>query len=191
VSAPCPLVLVVPLLVTLGCAGVPDRSSSHGSPTTVPGRHEVPVRGFPVHVETIDGVIVEGELLAVGPERIWVLGGREGPVWSVPLDDTASVKLQTRQRATGWYVLWSILGLASTPSHGLLMLGSVPMWLTVGTGTVASEAASGSARVSDEMREQLSPYARFPAGPTPRLRRFAPQDCDSPCPALVSGQPPP
>jgi hypothetical protein len=181
------------LLVATGCAGVPARSSDRGSALDGVPVHAVPVHGYLAQVTTVDGGLIEGELLAVDERQVWVLGGAQGPVWSVGWIQVRKVAVQLHANRTGWYTLWSLAGLASSATHGWLALISVPLWAVGGSAAVATSGPTSKARVRGKRPDVqgLAQYARFPAGPPPSLSRFMPRDCTDPCSAMPAGVEPP
>jgi hypothetical protein len=120
---------------------------------------------------------MRGELIAVEPERIWVLGKEH--VVDLPLSTVQEVQVQrhplTRNR--GW--IWTALGALITGGSLAVACGSVEdtegcggvfavvagSWLVL--GGLPSEALDKSAilRIEQPTPERLRPYARFPQGP--------------------------
>jgi hypothetical protein len=117
---------------------------------------------------------IRGELLAVGPDTVYVLR-LDGAVMRVP---TTRV---TRARI-GWYesewrrtATWGVLGTLSTASHGFILVASAPIWIIAGT---ASTAADSRAPILDPSRSSwadMARYARYPAGPPGGLPQQLPQ----------------
>jgi hypothetical protein len=122
------------------------------------------------------GPAVRGELLAVGPERLWVL--EPAGVRSVPFEeiDQARVRLHglDGKKAGAWAVIGGLVtGVALTvacASEGhnggcgkAFAIAAVP-WALIGGPAAASLGRSSQLRVSRPELESLRPYARFPQG---------------------------
>jgi hypothetical protein len=119
---------------------------------------------------------IEGELIAVDEEKIWVLGREQ--VITIPLDTVRRVKLQ-RHSMTGSRVgLWTAVGAVVTGSALAIACSSVEgnsscgrVFLAVGAtwalgGAVAATSARSSStmQLDDPRTRSLQPYARFPQG---------------------------
>jgi len=147
-----------------------------GSETSVP-IEEVPVHGHEIDLAAFgDGqrYSVSGELLAVDPVAIWVLESTGEVAW-VPRADLLDVKIELYDSAATGTAIWTTIGSLTTPSHGLFLIFTLPMW--VGTGTAASIGASESNNlvVPLEDIDALYQFARFPQGLPPRFIQPKPQ----------------
>jgi hypothetical protein len=118
---------------------------------------------------------VEGELLAVGPKRLW-LRGRDG-VYDVPLADVGEVRLQRHGLTGGKAVLWAVIGALSTgialtaacgsangENCGGVLAVTLGAWAVIGGPAAAALGRSSQLRVKPRELESLRPYARFPQG---------------------------
>lgn len=168
--SPAILVALVPCVV--GCAsGGLDRTTVPGHVDTSATIDTVPVRGFEVAVEVADGSSVEGELLAVDQEAIWVLTER-GPL---PLlrSNVREVLVQLREHSGTELGGWTAAGTFSTLSHGFWLIFSAPIWLLAGIPVSVDEILASRETAQSGSFELLYQFARFPQGPTPSMRRRA------------------
>ncbi len=151
-----------------GCATAElGRATLRGSDATDHGVAEVPVRGFDVVVTTVSGP-VEGELLAVDEDALWVrtVGGRSVPI---ARRGVTRVRVQVEDTSGGPLGAWTATGTLLTASHGLMLAFTAPLWLLVGIPASVLETASGRADVEPRDFDRLHEYARFPQGPPPML----------------------
>lgn len=113
----------------------------------------------------------EGELLAVGPDSVYVLGARGFD--AVPRAGMRSARLEVYRAQTGSAAGQTVLGTIVSLSHGVGFIISGPIWII--TGSIAAGAVSREPRheVSGATWESVSKYARFPAGLPPGIDRDA------------------
>jgi hypothetical protein len=119
---------------------------------------------------------VQGELLAVEPGKIWVLGKER--VVTVPLDAVQEIKVQ-RHSMTGSRVgVWSAIGALVTGGALALACSSVEgnndcgkvflavgaTWAVVGALSAPSLGSSSAMPFYHPKQEDLQPFARFPQG---------------------------
>ncbi|MGE5179646.1 MAG: hypothetical protein ACM3PF_11165 [Bacteroidota bacterium] len=114
---------------------------------------------------------VEGELLAVGTDSVYVLGA--GGFDAVPRAGMRSARLEVYRAQTGRAAGETTLGTIVSLSHGLGFIISGPIWII--TGSIAAGAGSREPLrdVSGATWESVSKYARFPAGMPPGIDRDA------------------
>ncbi|HET8648220.1 MAG TPA: hypothetical protein VFO85_22175, partial [Vicinamibacteria bacterium] len=124
---------------------------------------------------------VQGELIAVEPERIWVLG-REQAV-PVPLNAVREVRVQRHRmtRSRGW--AWTAIGALVTGGALAVACGSVEgndgcgavfaavagTWVVLGGLPSLALDQSAMMRLTQPTPEQLRPYARYPQGAPPAV----------------------
>lgn len=112
---------------------------------------------------------LNGELLAITGDSLWVedpTRPRQGFVVArnAVRGDLIRYDWSTSQGALVGYTL---LGVASTVSNGVILILTAPMWAATGTigGAVDSYAARTSLTARDETAEtQLRAFSRFPLG---------------------------
>lgn len=109
---------------------------------------------------------VQGELLAVGGTSLYIL--ELGEVAEVNLKTIKSASLSAYEAAAGGVVTLTLLGGASTISHGFFLIFSFPIWLAVGIATSRHQSGMGYAAYdSDNSLKKLQGFgkwARFPQG---------------------------
>jgi hypothetical protein len=112
-------------------------------------------------VQPRDGVLTEGELIAVDQTAFHVLS-RTG-FQSAPRASVRRITLTGYGNRARTLALWSVFGGASTLSHGFYLLFTAPTW-TVG-GIVASLKEKHASIWHDE--DVAFRFARFPQGLPP------------------------
>lgn len=139
---------------------------------------KVSVLGRPVEVRPAKGVddtAAKGELLAVGPEQLWVM--ERGGVREIPLAGIEQVRVKRHKwdgkRAWTWTLLGALVTggvlTASCASVEDTSCGAVPLavagtWLLLGGLSAASLENSSKLRVDRPDWQRLAPFARFPQG---------------------------
>ena len=156
--------LVSIALVIGGCASSTPRLSVLG--------REVEVR----HTSADPGGPVKGELLAVGPEKVWVVGPKD--VRSIPRSEIQEVRVRqhgtTGRKAAyrliiGALVSGTVLALScssveDTNDCGKVFLPVVLSWGALGIPSAMGLAKSSQLRIKPSSWDSLRPYARFPQG---------------------------
>lgn len=173
-------VSLLPLALALALAGgCLHRRAPAGWQRTVSQAERSPYGSW-VWVKLDGGSQYGGELLAADAQRIYIAGGkifataaqhayfaRNPAVISLQLNTVESITIDIyRDNATGT-VLWSLLGTASTITHGFGLLLSAPIWAATGIWASMSVANAGVERIdhpggADAWR--LRRYARYPEG---------------------------
>lgn len=151
---------VVALVMATGCASTP----------------KVQVVGRTVTVEPDgEGPEVKGELLVVGPERLWVRESSEVAV--LPLPGVRKVEVKRH----GWdgrrAGMWSLIGglvtggaltgacaAADGDSCGGVGLITLGAWLLFGLLAAPSMGSSSRVDLPRPTADELRPFARFPQG---------------------------
>ena len=121
--------------------------------------------------------VVRGELIAVHDDSLFVLTA--DTLLGLSRDQLRSVRLSTYRSEHGGLAAWTGLGAISTASHGVALLGTLPMWLIVGSATTASASGEPDEHCSAaEIKERggvcwqdLAKFARFPQGIPPAVDR--------------------
>jgi hypothetical protein len=111
--------------------------------------------------------LARGELIAIDTDTIHVLA--DGRLVSVSRASVCCAELTAYRMDVSELQLWTALGIASTVSHGVLLILTAPTWLIA--GTVATSAASYAPRIISTDPVVLQPFARFPQGIPPGLDR--------------------
>jgi hypothetical protein len=160
-----PVTLILAVFLGTGCVTGSRSTSVLGRPVTI-----VPVPGAKAEP-------VKGELIAVGPEKIWVLGKEH--VLEVPVATVKEVRVQRHwfDSKRGW--TWTAIGALVTGGAMALACGSVEdhascgrvfatvgaTWLLLGGLPSIGLDSSATILVKGPDAQALSPYARFPQGP--------------------------
>ena len=144
-----------------------DRRHSFGGEAERVPISEVPVRGYEVSIEVHDGTrgySVSGELLAVDRSDLWVLESTN-EVRAVPRLQIVEVTVEVYSQSTGGLLAWSLVGTASTISHGIFLVFSAPVWLVTGLSATANAEATDDLTVQSARElDQLTQFSRFPQG---------------------------
>ncbi len=168
---------VVVLVVALWAAGCASTTAPHGFLPDLDAmdRH---VHGGWAEC-TLEGGVTAGELLAVDRDSLWLLAG--GHLRVVPMHRVSSMFVTGYNADYGGLAVWTVLGTASTLTHGIGSIFSAPVWLIVGSISTVSYSYSSRENVTrrelDEPYaaaraiERLRMYARFPQGLDPGLDR--------------------
>lgn len=141
----------------------------------------VSVVGHPVEVQlqaTKDDprAPVKGELLAVSPEKVWVMGPHR--VSPLPLREVEEVRIRRHalsgRRAGRWALLGAVVSGAvltlacssvdADNACGKILIPVLLTWGAIGVPSVASLARSSQLHVEPSDWEALRRYARFPQG---------------------------
>ena len=148
------------LLVATGCASTP----------------KVQVLGRTVKVEPDgEGRKVKGELLVVGPERLWVRQSDEVAEVSLPAVRKVEVKRHSwdGRRAGLWSLVGGLVtggaltgacGAADGDSCGVVGLITLGSWLLFGLLAAPSMESSSRVELARPTTEELRPFARYPQG---------------------------
>lgn len=158
------------IFLAVACAGTPG-PTGYLEPADVAQR-EAFGGWITVHV---DSSSIEGELIAVQPDTVFVLRQSVGLV-GVPLTDDTWGQLGWYNAQWGGLTAWAVVGAASTISHGVVLIASFPVWAIGGSLAVSSASRAPIVRIRRNDPEgwtQAARYARFPQGMPPELDRAA------------------
>lgn len=124
--------------------------------------------------------VAEGELLAITPDTLFIIGASGFRAVS-SASVTRSV-LEAFDAKSGLIAGTVVLGTLSTASNGVGLILTAPIWIIVGSVTVYSALRASRVGVAMRAGERWDgnaawaayrPYARFPAGLPPGLDRNA------------------
>ena len=107
------------------------------------------------------GARVDGELIAVTADSVWVLGTASVVV---AVANVRQGKLTTVQSEVGNVAGATGLGVVSTISNGILLVFTMPLWIIVGTAAGSSQSYAPERRVPPLHWAELNGFARFPQG---------------------------
>jgi len=112
--------------------------------------------------DSLSGIRVDGEFIAVGEDKIYVLTQQD----LIPIDrgDIEKATITAYNSKAGLIGVWTLLGSLSTGSHGGFLLISLPAWVLVGSIASASQSHAPVSIYPSTSWENLRGYARFPRG---------------------------
>ena len=109
---------------------------------------------------------IHGELIAVQRDTVFVLAGQSSRprLVGVSTAEIRDLKLRGYDPKSSRYATWAVLGALTTPSHGMFLAVSLPLWIIVGTASAAVQSQSADLRVPEFAFADLRVHARFPTG---------------------------
>jgi hypothetical protein len=116
-------------------------------------------------------VDLSGELIALDADSLFVLSSAE--LRAVALNEIARADViwyDSEARLAG---LWTVLGTLSTPSHGVGLIISAPVWIVIGGLATSAQSWQGRVKWPDKDWETIRAYCRFPQGLPPGIDRRA------------------
>ena len=112
--------------------------------------------------DTLTPQRVDGELIAVSADSVWVLSKDQALV--IPTADVMAGKLTAYAAQKGALATWATLGTLSTLSNGLFLIFTAPMWIIGGSLSVGNETRAPVRKSPPLTWGELAPFARFPQG---------------------------
>jgi hypothetical protein len=106
-------------------------------------------------------VTLSGELIAVEGRDVLLLG--EKGIVQIPVSEVEKTRVEIFHEARK-AALWATLGTLSTISHGIGLIISAPIWISVGIGYAAGESRTGMMEFSGIPLDEIRKFARFPQG---------------------------
>jgi len=121
-------------------------------------------RGYGGYIEVtgLKGELVNGELLAVMREKVWVLDAAGKRQW-INIRYIRSAELYKYQSDWG-FGLWGLVGSLSTASHGFWLILTFPLWILSSGIVAAVESYHVRMKYPDKDIEEFAKWARFPQG---------------------------
>ncbi|MEP7326643.1 MAG: hypothetical protein ABI836_11885 [Gemmatimonadota bacterium] len=156
-----PLIALTAILAT-GCAGI---NAPSGSVPPVALAPQDPFGGWAaVWADKPYSPKFEGELIAIGPDSVFVLVGDS--LVGRSLSGVRRIRVVGYNPKAGDLMTWTAGGMFSTLSHGLVAFISAPAWLLAGGAITSSAAHASEINVPGYHKtwDDLRPYARFPQG---------------------------
>jgi hypothetical protein len=159
---------LLPLLLMVSCASLQ-------APSTLPTAREVPEspRGAWIKVETESGKEISGELISVSEKGVFIESESEGNLYVIGWGEVKRARL-VRYRPGGWWglIVWTVVGTASTASHGWALILTAPAWLVLGTISTVIATREPVSECSDDFRKCI-PFSRYPQGMPVELEQKA------------------
>ncbi|MDH3208297.1 MAG: hypothetical protein OEO79_16975 [Gemmatimonadota bacterium] len=112
-------------------------------------------------------VRVRGELIAMTPDSMWVLGGDEG--WAIATSAIRGGQLAAYDSGGRDAGVLTALGTVSTISNGAFLIFTAPMWLIVGSSAAAAQSRVPLSDLTESGWSEISSFARFPQGMPPGM----------------------
>lgn len=103
-----------------------------------------------------------GELIAVTQDSVWVLEQAGGVVLATSAVRTG--KLTAYTSGVGKVATFTLLGVLSTASNGVVLILTAPLWIITGTVAGVTESHAPERRAPPLGWRDLATFARFPAG---------------------------
>ena len=145
----------------LGCAST--TSPRHWLPTADKAQQEA--YGAWITVEYHTGSlerIAEGEFIAVNGESVFVLTSEKLVV--IPQNQIKQGRLVTYDSKYEVLGIWTLLGVLSTPSHGVGLIISAPVWIVLGSVITSGQSYEPIETTPAHSWNELRKFARFPQG---------------------------
>lgn len=105
---------------------------------------------------------IDGELLAVTSDSVWVMRDDGGVV--IPTARVTAGKLTAYLSGANSTAGWTTLGVLSTVSNGWFLGLTAPAWIITGTVAGTRESHAPERKVPPLTWPDLAAYARFPQG---------------------------
>lgn len=166
-------------LVTLLAASLCAACASNPAPNDwLPSATEVPTDPFGawIRIEFHSGTSrsqIEGELLAVDPDSVYVLAGEA--VVAFPGDSIDSARVAWFESGAGALAGWTVFGSLATLSNGYLAGITLPLWIISGSFATSAQSRSPLLDYRPDRGNlmEMRAYARFPQGFPDELDRSA------------------
>jgi hypothetical protein len=112
---------------------------------------------------------VQGELIALSPDRVFVL--TDVGLLELPKTTISQAKLTAYDSGAVALGVWTFLGTLSTISHGVFLIISAPVWVIGGSAITAVQSHKPVISYPKNSWEAFQRYARFPQGLPQGLER--------------------
>lgn len=112
---------------------------------------------------------VQGELIALSPDRVFVL--TDDGLLEIPKTTISQAKLTAYDSGAVALGVWTFLGTLSTISHGFFLIISAPVWVIGGSAATAVQSHKPVISYPKNSWEAFQRYARFPQGLPQGLER--------------------
>lgn len=104
---------------------------------------------------------VDGELIAIDSDTVFVL---ERSLRAIPMRDVIRARMVAFNSGAGGTALLVTVGTISTLSHGVYLIFTAPAWILMGGGAASMQSFEPVYDYPKSTVEELSIFARFPAG---------------------------
>ncbi len=150
------------LLIAPGASGKPpkDWTSRTDDPQTDGFGSWVEIRRASTYHKP--GVKLEGELIAIDSDSLYVFGG--GHLQGYPKSKVTTATVLINSGSSAGIVAWGLLGAISTLSHGYYLAATLPAWIMMGIIAGKSQGGGVRLRYPDVTWDEIAIHARFPQG---------------------------
>jgi hypothetical protein len=131
---------------------------------SVPRRTELPAEAFGGWISVVhDNKTYEGELIAISDDSV-VLLNQNGNIF-LSKDGIINARLIMYNTDYGRFAKWTVLGSFSSLSNGFFLIGTLPLWIIVGSSISSGEANRVNyIFYTGKGWEEINKFARFPQG---------------------------
>lgn len=157
------------LLSCVACRGYPDPRELG------PAEMQTKSLGSWIVVQLKDRTRLQGELIAIDTKALYVLlhHGEQRAFRAVPLRALEEASLYRYGSSASSLGFWTLGGVLSTASHGVLLILSAPVWALIGGSLTISESNHIMRYYPEHSVREISKWARFPQGMPPGLSEQA------------------
>jgi hypothetical protein len=151
-------------LCATGCAAL------HSPPRWLekPSNLQTDAHGGWIYVKTAERRTLEGELIALGPDSLYLAGDSFHALARIEIE---SARLEAYDSGAWLMFGWTFVGTMTTGFHGFYLLATAPMWLVGGSIATIWRSYDPIIEYPDSEWNDLRPYARFPQGLPPGIDR--------------------
>jgi|GEM_PF-2311781 len=121
------------------------------------------LRGSWTVVKTLDRSRIQGELLAVNADSLYLLTA-EQDLRRLAWGEVDKARLEAWKTRTGSLLGWQAAGTALAVGHGWWGLITLPLWHLTGSAVTGSYTFDPILKVPGKSWADLQPFARFPGG---------------------------
>jgi hypothetical protein len=152
--------VIFPILL-LGCAST--TAPRHWLPTADEAQQEAYGAWITVEYNANPSeIIAEGEFIAKNSDSIFILTPEK--FVAIPQNQIKKGKLVTYDSKYGVLGIWTLLGVLSTPSHGVGLIISAPVWIVLGSVMTSGQSYEPIEKYPSYSWNELRKFARFPQG---------------------------
>lgn len=106
-------------------------------------------------------VSISGELIAVGPDSLYIARDR---IVAVDRGSIEKAKLVAYDASVGGLVVFTVIGTLASVSHGWALIFSAPIWIIAGSIAAGVRSHEPIQTYPGFSLDSFAPYARFPNG---------------------------
>ena len=154
------------VLLSVATVGIVGCASSSAPRGWLPSPKESKVDQFGSWIEIrLEGVEhpirIDGEFIAVSRDSVFIAD--ESGLHVVALEQIQKARVTSYDSNYGSLAGWTTVGSLTTISHGVLLIGTLPLWLIAGTMSTAARSREGMTWADGDWHS-IRKYARYPTG---------------------------